>query len=90
VGDFDINVVLGPLLGLELTPLHLALDRVLGLAEPSFELGVDHCIDCSEVGVIGVGRAVYGCCEVRGLFLPEESTNDYIPATTVNSVDLPI
>jgi hypothetical protein len=90
VGDLNVDVVLGPLLGLELTPLHLALDRILGLAQPSFELGVGHCVVCSEVGVFGIERVVCWGYEVNGLFLPEELTNSYIPATTVNSVDLPI
>lgn len=48
VSNFDIDIVLSPLLGLELAPLHLAL-RGLGLiAQPAFKLVVCHGEDSIE------------------------------------------
>lgn len=47
LGYLDVNVVFLPLFGLELAPDHLALDGLLVLAEPAFELVVgrhDGCI----------------------------------------------
>lgn len=39
VRDLNVNVVLGPLLGLVRAPFHLALDGLGRLAQPAFELG---------------------------------------------------
>lgn len=40
VGDLNVNIILFPLLGLELLPLHLALNGLLIETEPSLELVV--------------------------------------------------
>jgi hypothetical protein len=48
VRDLNVDIVFAPLLGLEVAPLHLALDGVLVLSEPSLELRVGH------VGGVGV------------------------------------
>lgn len=39
VRNLDVDIVLGPLLGLVGTPLHLALHGLGALAQPAFELG---------------------------------------------------
>lgn len=38
VSDLDVDVVFLPLLGLEGTPFHLAIDGIGGVAEPALEL----------------------------------------------------
>jgi hypothetical protein len=51
--NLDVDVVLSPLLGLEVAPLHLALDGILILSEPSLEFGVcRHCdVRCLLSGI---------------------------------------
>lgn len=48
MGDFDVDVVLAPLLGLELAPFHVALDGLFVVSEPAFEFVI--------------GRHVAGLC----------------------------
>lgn len=43
VRDFDVNIVLSPLLGLKGAPFHLALDGLGVLAQPAFKFGGSHC-----------------------------------------------
>lgn len=50
VRDLDVDVVLGPLLGLEGVPLHLALDGLGVVPEPSLERVVGHRV-CGLTGV---------------------------------------
>lgn len=42
VSDLDIDIVLCPLLGLETTPFHLAIDTVGIMAQPALEFVCSH------------------------------------------------
>ena len=46
VRDLDVDVVLGPLLGLVLSPLHVALNGLGVVPEPALELVVGHGVGC--------------------------------------------
>jgi hypothetical protein len=61
VGDFDIDIILSPLFGLERTPLHLAIHRVRVVPPPTFELDISHgderCVcECMRVYVNAGGK----------------------------------
>lgn len=43
VRDLNVDIVLCPLLGLKVAPLHLSIDRLGRLSEPSLESWASHC-----------------------------------------------